>query len=109
MIYCPRCQSETIVYDSRPTTEGTIRRRKCKNCGFRFRTTEKYTGRVNNFREPDTSATDNAAQNTLCAAKDQNMALPGWKAARLEQGVPIVLEEDSTSTDFGMKAADYSK
>ncbi len=42
---CPRCQNEdTRVYDSRPTEEGRVirRRRICSRCQFRFTTYERW-------------------------------------------------------------------
>lgn len=38
---CPKCGSETNVYDSRRTDKGTeVRRRRTCKCGYRFRTYE---------------------------------------------------------------------
>ena len=41
-IRCPKCQSpESLVYDSRKRKNFSImRRRECKNCGFRYMTEE---------------------------------------------------------------------
>ncbi|GBC85666.1 Transcriptional repressor NrdR [bacterium HR11] len=42
---CPRCQNEdTRVYDSRPTEDGRVirRRRLCERCNFRFTTYERW-------------------------------------------------------------------
>lgn len=38
---CPYCQSDSTVLDSRTTTEGIRRRRKCGKCSRRFTTYEK--------------------------------------------------------------------
>lgn len=44
---CPHCQSRTDVKDSRPRTEGGIRRRRvCVACGVRFTTWEVQVGDV---------------------------------------------------------------
>lgn len=42
MIYCPKCAGCTVSYDTRehPTDNAQVRRRKCKECGFRFKTIE---------------------------------------------------------------------
>ncbi len=38
---CPKCGGDTAVIDSRLTTYNRIRRRrKCKECGYRFSTLE---------------------------------------------------------------------
>lgn len=38
---CPSCGSRTDVYDSRVSQEGEFRRkRKCRECGFRYATIE---------------------------------------------------------------------
>ena len=38
---CPDCGSDTIVYDSRERSDGTLlRRRECTVCGYRYRTVE---------------------------------------------------------------------
>jgi len=40
---CPRCGEDSIVYDSREQLDGSIRRwRKCKVCGAKFSTLEKF-------------------------------------------------------------------
>ena len=40
---CPNCGNEGIVYESLTTVEGDIKRkRKCKFCGHRWVTLEKY-------------------------------------------------------------------
>ena len=40
-LLCPKCNSATGVYDSRPKPNGTTRRyRKCLCCGFCFHTVE---------------------------------------------------------------------
>lgn len=45
MMKCPRCKiKNTIVLDSRTIANGEIvaRRRKCRNCGYRFKSKETY-------------------------------------------------------------------
>ena len=38
---CPKCQSKSRVYNSRPTDDGTIRRnRECLKCSHRYATIE---------------------------------------------------------------------
>ena len=38
---CPKCQSKSKVYNSRPTDDGTIRRnRECLKCSHRYATIE---------------------------------------------------------------------
>lgn len=38
---CPDCQAETAVIDSRENADGSVmRRRKCKKCGYTYRTIE---------------------------------------------------------------------
>ena len=38
---CPKCKSKSKVCDSRPTEDGTIRRRReCLKCSHRYATTE---------------------------------------------------------------------
>ena len=38
---CPKCQSKSKVYNSRPTDDGTIRRnRECLKCKHRYATIE---------------------------------------------------------------------
>lgn len=37
---CEKCESETIVTDSRPHEYGVFRRRKCKTCGNKLTTIE---------------------------------------------------------------------
>jgi len=37
---CPICQSDTKVFDTRPTKNGIWRRRECLNCKRRFTTVE---------------------------------------------------------------------
>ncbi len=42
---CPKCKHpDTRVYDSRPTDDGQVirRRRECEACGFRFTTYERW-------------------------------------------------------------------
>lgn len=39
-MYCPFCQAETGVINSRPNSTGIRRRRKCPECGYRFSTQE---------------------------------------------------------------------
>lgn len=42
---CPKCKhADTRVYDSRPTEDGQVirRRRECEACGFRFTTYERW-------------------------------------------------------------------
>lgn len=48
MIYCPKCNSKTIVLDSRKTLEHTRRRRECENCKHRFTTKEVVVFGKNN-------------------------------------------------------------
>ena len=45
-IRCPKCQSpESMVYDSRKQKNFSVmRRRECKNCGFRYMTEETLYG-----------------------------------------------------------------
>ena len=45
-IRCPRCKSpESLVYDSRKQKNFSVmRRRECKNCGFRYMTEETLYG-----------------------------------------------------------------
>jgi len=39
---CPKCQSNTIVTDSRYSQDNSIRRRReCEECSFRFTTYER--------------------------------------------------------------------
>lgn len=39
--FCPKCNGDSIVYNSRPTQSGCFRRdRKCRDCGFKYRTLE---------------------------------------------------------------------
>ena len=37
---CPSCRGKTKVIDSRETTTGVCRRRKCLECGVKFTTKE---------------------------------------------------------------------
>ena len=37
---CPVCGGATKVVDSRPEVDNVHRRRKCKECGYRFSTVE---------------------------------------------------------------------
>lgn len=40
-LLCPKCNSATKVYNSRPKPNGSTKRsRECLNCGFRFHTVE---------------------------------------------------------------------
>jgi len=40
-VICPKCQSKSKVYNSRPTDDGTIRRnRECLKCKHRYATIE---------------------------------------------------------------------
>jgi transcriptional repressor NrdR len=40
-VICPKCQSKSKVYNSRPTDDGTIRRnRECLKCSHRYATIE---------------------------------------------------------------------
>lgn len=40
-MYCPKCEEETMVTQTRQRADGTIyRRRVCRWCGHRFSTTE---------------------------------------------------------------------
>jgi len=40
-VICPKCQSKSKVYNSRPTDDGTIRRnRECLKCKHRYATLE---------------------------------------------------------------------
>lgn len=39
---CPKCNSKTIVIDSRQKTEYKYRRRKCTECNAKFSTYEYY-------------------------------------------------------------------
>lgn len=43
--YCPQCNGDTLVTDSRPNNYaiGLVRSRKCKACGHRFTTIEITT------------------------------------------------------------------
>ena len=45
-IRCPKCQSpDSLVYDSRKQKNFSVmRRRECKNCGFRYMTEETLYG-----------------------------------------------------------------
>lgn len=38
---CPKCESDTYVIDSRKFAGTTYRRRKCKECGHKFYTSEE--------------------------------------------------------------------
>jgi transcriptional repressor NrdR len=42
---CPKCASETKVYQSRQDEDKNVRyrRRECHSCGHRFKTTESIT------------------------------------------------------------------
>ena len=38
---CPKCKCEKIyTYDSRPGLDLVMRRKKCRDCGYRFKTME---------------------------------------------------------------------
>ena len=37
---CPVCNGDTKVIDSRKNSDHIVRYRKCKKCGYRFRTLE---------------------------------------------------------------------
>lgn len=39
---CPACQSHLAVIDSRDSTHGWRRRRKCEGCGRRMSTIERF-------------------------------------------------------------------
>lgn len=45
---CPNCKSGSIVYDSRhiDILNCQVRYRKCKKCGYRFKTLERVIGPV---------------------------------------------------------------
>lgn len=41
---CPRCGSDSFVYDTREQPDGSIfRRRKCRECGVKFETVERFS------------------------------------------------------------------
>lgn len=43
-MFCPKCDTgKTMVLDTRSEGELTYRRRKCKECGYRFYTKEAET------------------------------------------------------------------
>ena len=38
---CPECGEDSYVYDTREQPDGSIvRKRRCRNCGLEFKTTE---------------------------------------------------------------------
>ena len=37
---CPKCSSETVVRDTSVREDSVIRKRKCKVCGYHFKTVE---------------------------------------------------------------------
>lgn len=39
---CPKCGSNTTVYETRPAGPMRVRLRQCKTCGHCFRTGEEY-------------------------------------------------------------------
>ena len=45
---CPKCGTDTIVYDTREDNKSLhiLRRRRCPSCGFRYNTEEIYIGEV---------------------------------------------------------------
>jgi len=44
---CPECGEDSVVYDSRECFDGSIlRRRRCKVCGQRFVTIEKFSHKI---------------------------------------------------------------
>ena len=46
-LLCPKCNSATKVYNSRPKPNGTTKRsRECLSCGYRFRTVESATDKI---------------------------------------------------------------
>ena len=51
---CPQCGGETTVFDSRKMCESVWRRRKCRECGYRFSTTEIETDLLNKLTKKET-------------------------------------------------------
>lgn len=44
---CPNCGGKSVIYDSRKLKDGSVmRRKKCRKCGIRFCTNERYAGRI---------------------------------------------------------------
>lgn len=39
-MYCPTCNGQSFVFDSRPTASTTRRRRCCESCGYKWTTYE---------------------------------------------------------------------
>ena len=44
---CPRCACDSVVYRSEEMPDGSIvRKRRCRACGKRFKTLEKFLGEL---------------------------------------------------------------
>lgn len=53
-LLCPKCKSETTVYNSRPKPNGTTKRsRECLHCGYRFKTIETYNFNPKELKDED--------------------------------------------------------
>lgn len=48
---CPECEAKTVVLESREFAGAVYRRRKCKECGFRFTTEETETENTELMKE----------------------------------------------------------
>lgn len=55
---CPRCGSDSAVYETREQPDGSVfRRRRCRACGAKFETVERFSRYVpknfsKNFAKP---------------------------------------------------------
>lgn len=47
---CPKCSMRTAVSDSRTEGDSTIRTRECWECGYRFKTEEKFLRKVRKWK-----------------------------------------------------------
>ena len=82
-MHCPKCQScQTTVSDTRHTSKGIRRRRKCLECGERFSTYEMYVS--NKPRK----------QFVICGDGGEVLAVISDKLIIEKKGISVVMADD---------------